>query len=467
MNSSALTRSSLSREILRLAIPAALQNILQTAMFWVDTKMVARYARSISDDPDAQAVPLAALAVTGPLVWSLTVIATLTAVGTTAIVGRRIGEGRLDEARAIAGTACALSLVLGALVAIPGALFCVDWVQALLSVSDRDHDPRLVQDASAYFFWFAILFPFRSMAITLESALRGAGDTATPMIGGLIANGVNVATNALLIFGLFGLPRLGVEGAGIGVALASVGECIFLVWMMVSRRGLRLQIPLRDLFRWSRDRSRELFAVSLPALLDAVIFHAGFMIYQLAIYSLDDNQIAAHRVAITLQSAAFMPAAGFYAAAASLSGRLLGAGQVELATLAAKRTVVFGLVCMAPVMLLFLLGGHGLAAFFSEGNDTVAPLAAQCLMIGAFEVPFLLITESLRGTLRGAGETRQPVIITTVGTWLVRVPGSWLLASFFGLGLLGVWYTTVVDWIVRAGIAIALFRGGRWKTRKI
>ncbi|MCA8961017.1 MAG: MATE family efflux transporter [Planctomycetes bacterium] len=457
---------NLSREILRLAIPAALQNLLQTAMFWVDTTMLASFAQSAFRDPELQAVPLAALAVVGPIVWSLTVIATLTAVGATALVGRRIGEGRPDEAREIVGTAAILSLAIGLVVVVPGTLGSDALVEALLAISPRERVPGLAEAASAYLWWFALLFPFRALALTLEAALRGAGDTKTPMFGGVVANIGNFATNAVLIFGLWGAPRLGVEGAGVGIAVASVTEAAFLIFMLARGRSARLEMRTADFVRFSRRWARDLIRVSLPALVDAVIFHVGFMVYQLAILSLDGTQIAAHRVAITVQSAAFMPAAGFYAAAASLSGRLLGAGKAELAVVASRRNAIFGTISMLPIVALFLLAAHPLALVIGQ-NPAVAEVAARCLRIGALEVPFLLITESLRGTLRGAGETRQPVLVTLVGTWGVRVPLSWLLVRSLGWGLVGIWVTTVIDWTVRAIIAIGLVRAGGWRHRRV
>ncbi|MFQ5655572.1 MAG: MATE family efflux transporter, partial [Planctomycetota bacterium] len=216
-----LTREGLDREILRLAIPAALQNLMLTAIFVVDTKMIAVFA---AGDPE----PLAALGITGPFVWALSVIFTVTSVGTTALVARRVGEGSPGSASQVAGTAALLALGVGAAVALLGLPLCQPLVAWVTSLVGEGGDPALAADASGYLWWILFFFPLRSLAITLEAALRGAGDSATPLWGGILSNVANVAGNALLIFGLWGFPRMGVAGAGLASALAPGAECLLL-----------------------------------------------------------------------------------------------------------------------------------------------------------------------------------------------------------------------------------------------
>ena len=124
---------------------------------------------------------------------------------------------------------------------------------------------------------------------------------------------------------------------------------------------------------------------------------------------------------------------------------------------------------VTPVMVLFLTASDALTGIFDIQEETQS-LAALCLMIGALEVPFLLVTESLTGTLRGAGANLPVMWITAVGSWGFRVPFAWILAfGYFGfpaMGLQGVWVATVLDWILRSGLtAIAIRRRGWLGTR--
>jgi len=455
-----LDRAGLSREIWRLAIPAVLQQLFLTSHFLIDTKMIATYGGA---DP----APLAAMGVVGPLVWSVTVIATITSVGATAIVARRIGEGRAEAATRATRTALLLALGCGAAVSLAGALSRGPIV-GLLTAGLPEHEGGSAVTAMAerYLLWVFLLFPVRSLVVTLEAALRGAGESVLPFIAGGLSTVANIAGNFLWIYGLLGAPELGVEGAGLATALAPAVELAFLVAALGIARAPRLRLGVRGASPAARGVTRELLRISAPAFVGAVAFHSGFLVYQSAIYGLDQTSIAAHRVAITIQSLGFLPAAGFHAAAASLSGRLLGAGDRELAREASRRNLRLGLLFVAPVSISILLFAEAFAGFFTASGETIAA-AATCLRIGALEIPFLLVTESLTGTLRGAGATRAPMRITAIGTWGVRVPLAWGLAHGTPLGLSGIWVATVVDWIVRGALTRAAVRRGTWLDERV
>jgi putative MATE family efflux protein len=450
-----IDRAGLSREIWRLAVPAVLQQLFLTSHFFVDTKMIADYGGA---DP----APLAAMGVIGPLVWSVTVIATITSIGTTAIVARRIGAGRAGAATHATRVALLLALGTGVLVAAAGVCLRVPIVALFTSLLPPDEGGAAVAGmAERYLYWVFLLFPLRAVVVTLEAALRGAGESVLPFLGGVSSTAANIAGNFLWIFGSLGAPELGVEGAGLATGLAPLAELALIGGALALARSPRLRVGGGAPGPREKGIAREILRISAPALVGAVTFHAGFLVYQSAIFGLDPSAIAAHRVAITLQSLGFLPAAGFHAAAASLSGRLLGAGDRELAREAAQRNLRLGLLFVAPVSLGFLLAAGSLVGFIAEIPGTIAA-AACCLRIGALEIPFLLATESLTGTLRGAGATRAPMRITAIGTWGVRVPLAWILAHGTPLGLAGIWVATVVDWIVRGALTAAAVRSGAW-----
>jgi putative MATE family efflux protein len=431
-----------------------LQNLFQTAQFIVDTRMISDFG---GEDP----VPMAAVAVVGPLCWSLATIFTITSVGATALVARRIGEGRgLDASKA-----ASISLLVAFLAGLVVALFAVPirevGVGFFRSLYGDDGGEAVSRAAASYLDWYLLLFPLRSVLVTLESVLRGAGESLLPFWGGVVSNLANVAGNALLIFGLLGLPRMGVEGAGLSTALAPVVELVFLLLVLRLSRSPRLRVRVMVWRDWSRDTARELLRISGPAFLGALIFHSGFLVYQAAIFGLPAPSIAAHRVAITIQSIGFLTAAGFYASAASLSGRLLGSGDPLLARRAAGRNALYGLLLTLPMVLVFLVIPRSIVELLTEVPESIGP-ATMCVMLGAIEIPFLMLTESLNGTLRGAGATRAPMVITALGTWGMRVPLSWILTQETSLGLAGVWVATVADWALRALLTAREVHRGNW-----
>ena len=456
---SPIDAGGLNREIWRLAIPAVLQTLFQTAQFFVDTKMVSDFGGS---DP----APLAAMAVVGPICWSLTVIFTVTSVGATAVVSRRIGEGRPDGATTAAMTALVLALASGTLVTLFGVPLRAAAIGLFSKIYGSEGGAAVVGAAEAYLGWFILFFPLRAVLVTLESSLRGAGESLLPFWGGIVSNVANIGGNYILIFGMLGAPRMGVSGAGLATGLAPLFELVFITVVLGLVKRPRLSLDWRFARHWNRTVARELIRISGPAFLGAVIFHGGFIIYQVAIFGLSAPLIAAHRVAITLQSLGFLPAAGFYSSAASLSGRLLGKGDRELARIAARRNLSLGVLFTLPICATFFIGARTLAGYFTAIPETLEA-AALCLQIGAIEIPFLVVTESLNGTLRGAGATRAPMWITAIGTWGIRVPGAWLLAHETSMGLSGIWVATVADWLLRAVLTVRAVRSGRWLEERI
>ena len=124
---------------------------------------------------------------------------------------------------------------------------------------------------------------------------------------------------------------------------------------------------------------------------------------------------------------------------------------------------------MSAIGVVFLFAAVPLVRLFLRGPEAEPAVraAALCLAISAFEQPFLALSMALGGALRGAGDTRSPVLVAVVGVWAVRVPLAWLLAVPAGLGIVGIWMTMIVDWAARTAIFWVLFRRGRWKSIKL
>jgi putative MATE family efflux protein len=444
---------TLRGEILRLAVPAAVQNLFLTLKFFVDTKMVGDLTGE--EGPG----PLAAIGIVSPILWSITVVFTAITVGTTAVVARRTGERDRSGIESAVATSIAVALLLGAPVALGGwlaaepvvALFAGGRVEAAVAADARDY-LRPVLAA----------FPLDFFALVAMAAMRGAGDTVIPMLAGLAANVVNVALNWLLIHGNAGFPRMRVEGAGLATAIAIAVEALFLALALARGFGGKLRFAPSSMRAASLGTLRRLSRIAFPSGVEAAVFHAAFLLYQNAVFRLGAAPIAAHRVAITLESLAFMPAYGFHLAAATLAGQRLGEGKPHEASRSVTETARLGALFMLGTSLLFLALPGPLAGFFT-GDAELVRRAPALLRLAALEVPFLGTAMAFSGGLRGAGETRGPLAVTALGAWLLRVPLSYLLGASGALGLVGIWVATSLDWIVRASLLAWLWRLGHWK----
>lgn len=462
------------RAVLALAWPAALQNLLQSAMFFCDTAIVGRLPVA----PGAPQ-PLAVIQLVGPIVWSVTVITSFFSVGTTALVARAVGERDPAKARKAASVSMRLAALAGVAIAVLGlwgaepliGLYCGPNVL-----------PETRHDAARFLQIMAAGFPIHLLGHIQMSALRGAGNTVAPMTAGILANALNVVGNYGLILGRWGLPALGVPGAAVATVAATFVEVCCLFWVMTGRAtaflwgggapGRLLAVPFSRAFAWDRNLARTTLQVSLPSLAEAVVSHSAFLAFQRVINEMTESAMAAHRIAITLESVAFLPAFGLYVGAAAYCGQRLGEGRPDLAERGVRAAAGAGAALFLAISALFLAVPERLAGMFiappldSAGaalRRQTLDLAAVALRIGAIEVPLIAAAMALYGGLRGAGETRGPLWVAFVGGWLLRVPLAVLLGLSAGWGLAGVWTGTVVDWGARLTIYRRLFRKGAWK----
>lgn len=463
-------KRALRKEVIRLAWPAAIQNLLQTLIFVVDTKMIGELGDLLRDP-----TPLAALQLVNPIAWSTMVIFTALSIGTQAVVAREIGKRRRLAAREASANAMGMILLVGGVVSLAMFLGAGTIVRLF---AQGETSPLLLDRSRLYLQAIMAGFVFKALVQIQGASLRGAGDTMSPMIATAISNTLNIVGNYVLIFGNWGFPRLEVWGAGISTAIAMGVEAVLLHTVLFSRprflparllRGFqfpRIRVRWSDFTRLQKTTSKVLTRISIPATLEAMAFHSAFLIYQLVIIRLGEIPMAANRVAITLESAAFMPAYGIYMAAATICGQKLGEKRPDLAERGVYEAARIGLGMLFFVSFAFALFPERLASLFTTQNDIVYH-AAICLAFGAMEIPFLALSMIFSGGLRGAGETKTPMLATLATAWMIRVPLAWILGIGLGWGLAGVWLAALLDWVVRSVILIVRFRKGKWKTIQI
>jgi putative MATE family efflux protein len=293
--------------------------------------------------------------------------------------------------------------------------------------------------------------------------MRATGDTQKPMYITALMNVFNAICAAVLIFGWGPFPRMELRGAALSTSLArAVGGVAALGILFSSKTpiGLRFQ----HMGRWDWGLIWRTLRLALPNIGETIVSRLGFMLYMRILASLGTVALAAHQIALRVESMAFMPGWGLATAAAALVGQALGAQKVEIAEEGIRRTLVIGTGAMILIGTVFVAFGSGIVRIFGIRDAALLASAAALVRISALELIGLCSVMILAGCLRGAGDTRTPMIVTLAGTILFRVPITYLFAISLGGGLNGVWLATAVDWSMRALIMCALYIRGRWKT---
>lgn len=444
----------LRREVLRLAGPAIVAGLVSTLVFFTDRLMLGRY------DADS----LGSMQVSGPLLWSVFSVGRAALSGALAVVGHAIG--RQDRAQAQLATVVSVgaATLLGGLIGVWG-FFEVDTI-ALLLGGDAPETASMRALSTTY---MAVVFPCAPLVLFAETgfvALQASGDTTTPMRVGIVAGALNLVVSAVLMFGLGPFPELGILGAALGTATSFTVMAIMtfaalgwgqlaIRWTVVARAITSLCSTLRPILH-----------ISLPTLGEKLLFHTGFIFFAAIVGRLGDTAMAANQSLIAIESVGFMTASGFGVASGTLVAQKLGAGRPDQAREVGWTSARLGGLALGAVGIVFLVIPELLVGLFTSDPEVVA-LGARCLRVAAIAQPIMAITDSLAGALRGAGDTRSPMLMALLGPIFVRLGACWWLAVELDWGLIGIWAGTTLDWATRAVCLGVLWARGRWVSRGV
>lgn len=441
--------AELDREILKLAWPAIAEMMLHTFIWVVDTAMVGRLG----------AEALSAVGLSGSVYWNVLWIFSSVSIGAMAVVARAVGGNDMSKATHAAGQALLISIVLGILFTI-GTYFSAPLIFRLGGFE---------KDVGVLGIEYFRIVGAGSVLLVLTSVgggiLRGAGDTRTPMFVAAVGNTINAVGDYVLIFGVLGFPRLGVKGAAIATLVANIAGGI-LTLVALFRKKSKLPLNMQDLKRVDMPTIKTLVNLSVPAAMEEALMSTARILSSFMIASLGTVAFAAHQVTIAAESLSFMPGSGFATASGVLVGQNLGAGETHSARRVTYRSIRFAVIVMGGLAVVFFTVPQVIVRFFTD-DVQVMTLASTCLRIAGLEQVFIGIGDTFRGSMRGAGDTVSALKITTIGTWLVRVPVLAFIIYFLRFPLPAVWIGICIEWVIRAALGARYFARGNWERIKL
>lgn len=437
-----LTRS-MGEEVLRLAMPAIAQLLLQSLVFLLDRMMLGHYSTTA----------LASLRVSSSLDWCISTTFSGASVGAIALMGRAVGANKPALAAAVVRVCWLFSLILGIALAI-FSWFALDNFLGWFPFGSVE-----VQTAAHGYLRIVLSgMPLQLSSMMTAALLQGAGDTKTPFFVAAIANGVNFAINYCLIFGHFGLPELGVRGAAIGTVVAMGINAIVLGRILYRR--LQTISP--------RRRGGELAALSRVLDLSAPIFterlfrSLGYLGFTAILATLGDLAMATYEVIESIEVIQYQIAEGFGIATAAIVSQQLGAKCPKSAVVGGQVSLGLALAVLSVGSIMFLLVPQEILEIFSQDSEIVAA-GVPCLVIVAIAQPFMATSIVIEQVFRGAGDTRTAFYISLIGWFLVRIIATYIFVFICHLGLIGVWMGSTCDWMVRSGILLWIFRRKKWQ----
>ncbi len=433
--------------LLHLVWPVLIEQLLVMLVGFSDTLLAGHY---LSESH------LAAMTVISYALWLMTNLFSVVAIGALAMVARFKGARDPAAANRVVGQ----SFVLGTLFAILFTTIAVlgsNYVAAALGL-EGDAAPL----ATRYLNILVPMLPLMMLEAIGIACLRGAGDMVTGLVAMILVNVTNIAISWGLVSGAGPLPTLGWDGLAIGTACGhALGGLIPFIVLLRGRVGLRIQPRL---LKPDTELMRRILRIGVPGGIDVLSLVFLQLVFLSFISRLSTDELAAHGVAIRIESIAYLPGYAFQIAAATLSGQFLGAKEYRRATRSIVVACVLngGLLTVAGLVLFF--GAEPLVALFLNSQQTgVLAIAPALLQIVSVAMPPLAIMQVLTGALRGAGDTRWPLAVTFLGFLGVRLPLAYLFVIAWQWGVNGAWYAMVIDLLLRCLLVGVRFVHGGWK----
>jgi putative MATE family efflux protein len=443
------TTGSIPIGLIVLAIPMILEMSMEALFAIVDTFFVAKLG----------ADSVAVVGLTESVLALMYAVGIGLSIGATATVARRVGEKDMDGAARTATHVVYLGLLVSAVMGAAGVILSRQ-IYGLLGAEQSVIDLGLP--------FMRIMFGTNAVIVFLflfNGIFRGAGDAAIALRVLLLANGLNIILDPLLIFGIGFFPELGVTGAGIATVIGRATGCAYAAWALFIRKNGRLHVRAEH-WRFDLGLLASLVRLSGTAVLQFLVATLSWSGLIRVVAGFGTAAIAGYQIGLRVIVFVILPAVGLANAAATLVGQNLGAGNPDRAersvwTAATINTVLLG------VAGLFFIFFPGLVISIFSNEPEVMRYGSDCIRIVGYGYAFYGLGMVMESSFNGAGDTITPTWLNFLVFWVFEIPFAYLLAYHFELGPQGVFWAITAAFSLLAVASALLFKCGKWKTRSV
>lgn len=442
------TKIPLGRAALLLAVPMMLELLMESTFAVVDIYFVGKLGPSA----------VATVGITETFMFLLYSVAMGLATAVTAIIARRIGEHHKDAA----SIAAVQAVIIGLLSALPFAAVGILYARELLALMGADE--WTLQHGYRYTQWMLGGNAVIMLLFVINAVFRGAGDAAIAMKVLFVANGLNIALDPILIFGLGPIPAFGIEGAAIATTIGR-GVGVVMQLAVLFRGGKHIRIN-RSHVRWNSSVVAGIVRTSLGGIGQMIVGMTSWIFLVRILAGVGSTAVAGATIALRIAMFTLMPAWGLSNAAATLVGQNLGAGQPDRAEAAVWKIGLWNMVFMAVVSVLYFSFNEALIGWFSDDAQVVA-IGAEWLRILSYSYLVYGWWMVSVQAFNGAGDTMTPTVINLVFFWLIQIPLSHVLALTLGWQQSGVFWGVFISETSVGLFTLWLFTRGRWKLKRV
>jgi putative MATE family efflux protein len=442
------TRIPLQRAIFLLAIPMMLELVMESTFAVADIWFVGKLG--------AEAV--ATVGLTETFLFLLYALAMGLAMGITAIVARRSGEGDKDAA-ALAGSQ---AIVIGVLASLPFSIAGLWFARDLLALMGASG--WVLEEGWRYTQWMLGGNVVIILLFVINAVFRGAGDAAIAMRVLIVANLINIVLDPILIFGWGPVPAMGIEGAAIATNIGRGCGVLVQLWALW-QGGKHLRISRAQL-RLHAATLLHILRTALGGVGQMLIAMTSWIFLMRILADVGSTAVAGATITMRVMMLTMMPAWGLSNAAATLVGQNLGAGQPERAEATVWKIGSYNMVFLVGVSVLYFFFSEAIIGIFSDDAAVIAVGAEwmQILAYSYFVYGWWMVSVQ---AFNGAGDTRTPTWINFIFFWLIQIPLCWWLAIRLDWAQSGVFWGVFCSETGVGLFTLWLFSRGHWKSAKV
>ncbi len=438
-----LTVGNEGKLILKFALPMLLGNVFQQLYGVVNSIIVGNYVGKTA---------LAAVGASMPIIFLLISLIIGVGMGSTIIVAQYYGAKDNKNVRKTIDTMYIYLFFASIIITVLGIVFS----ESILRLTQLPEDiiPQAKTYLNIYLLGMIFFFGFNGTS----AALRGIGDSKTPLYFLIIANITNICFDLILIRGF----NLGVEGAAIATIISQAGA-FFTMIIYVNKNNEVVKLHIRKL-QFDKAIFKKSMKIGIPTGAQQTFVSIGMVVLNRFVNPFGTDTIAAYSVVGRIDSFAALPAMNFAAALSSFVGQNLGAKKPHRVKKGFIATLIMtSIISIFVSIIVLFFGRHIMNAFTSDLN--VIDIGYKYLVIVCSFYIIFTAMFSVGGVMRGAGDTLIPMLITLLALWFIRIPLAYFLSR--NGDVTGIWWSIPIGWAVGLVLSYTYYRTGRWKRKVI
>ena len=436
----------LSRQLASLAGPIFVETLLVMMLGAVDTFMLSRH----SDNS------VAAVGVVNQLMNLIFLLFEVISLGTSILCSQYIGAGRRDKVIQVVGISLMFNLISGLLISLGLVFFAED---ALHVMGLR---PDLMGYGLPYMKIVGGFAFLQAMSLSLSAALRSADKAKYPMYVSMVVNVLNIFGNYTLIFGKFGMPALGVEGAAISTSFCRCVSVVILFIVLFKKHIPSFPKELFTPFPWIELKN--LLKIGIPSAGEHMSYSLSQVVITYFINMISNQALATRSYVVNIVMFTYIFALAIAQGGAILIGHLVGMKKIRAAYAIGRRVMKLGTTASVSLSLLTAIFGKSILGVLTDDPWIIATGASilwiEVLLENGRALNFFGVN-----SLRSAGDIYFPVIVGIVVMWAIQVVGSYFFGISLGWGLVAMWAIFALDENIRGFIFVHRWNSFKWVGR--